>query len=68
MLYCIAVVMLVRQVRTPAIEQLLPVDAFVIAFHNRRMLKMLGAYAIAKLLGFGLVGAIVIYFLLTMIS
>jgi len=40
----------------------------VIAFHNRRMLKMLGAYAIAKLLGFGIVGAIVIYFLLTMIS
>ncbi len=32
------------------------------------MLKMLGAYAVAKLLGFGIVGAIVIYFLLTMIS
>ena len=32
------------------------------------MLKMLGAYAIAKLLGFGIVGAIVIYLLLTMVS
>ena len=28
------------------------------------MLKVLGAYALAKVLGFGLLGAIVIYFLI----
>jgi hypothetical protein len=30
------------------------------------MLKLIGSYAIAKLLGFGIIGAIVIYFLLSM--
>jgi hypothetical protein len=33
-----------------------------------RMLKLIGSYAIAKLLGFGLIGAVVIYALLTMLS
>ena len=32
------------------------------------MLKMIGSYVIAKILGFGLIGAIVIYFLLSMLS
>jgi hypothetical protein len=32
------------------------------------MLKLLGSYALAKLLGFGLVGVIVIYALLTLLS
>jgi len=32
------------------------------------MLKLIGSYAIAKLLGFGLVGAIVIYGLLTLLT
>jgi hypothetical protein len=32
------------------------------------MLKLIGSYAIAKLLGFGLVGAIVIYALLSMLT
>ena len=30
------------------------------------MLKLIGSYVIAKVLGFGIVGAIVIYFLLTL--
>ena len=34
----------------------------------RGMLKLLGSYVIAKLLGFGIVGAIVIYLLLSMLS
>jgi len=32
------------------------------------MLKLLGSYALAKMLGFGLVGAIVIYFLLGLVT
>jgi hypothetical protein len=32
------------------------------------MLKLLGSYVIAKLLGFGLLGAIVIYLLLSLFS
>jgi hypothetical protein len=32
------------------------------------MLKLLGSYALAKLLGFGLVGAIVIYAVLSMVT
>jgi len=32
------------------------------------MLKLVGSYAIAKLLGFGLLGAVVIYALLTMLT
>jgi hypothetical protein len=32
------------------------------------MLKLIGSYALAKLLGFGLVGAIVIYALLTLLT
>lgn len=32
------------------------------------MLKLIGSYAIAKLLGFGLVGAIVIYIILTILT
>jgi hypothetical protein len=32
------------------------------------MLKLIGSYALARLLGFGILGAIVIYVLLTMIS
>lgn len=32
------------------------------------MLRLLGAYALAKLLGFGLFGALVIYVLLRMFS
>ena len=32
------------------------------------MLKMLGSYALAKFLGFGIVGAIVIYLLLSLIT
>jgi hypothetical protein len=32
------------------------------------MLKLLGSYALAKLLGFGLIGAIVIYALLSMLT
>jgi hypothetical protein len=32
------------------------------------MLKLLGSYVIAKLLGFGIVGAIVIYLLLSLLS
>jgi hypothetical protein len=35
---------------------------------SRGMLKLIGSYAIAKLLGFGIVGAIVIYLLLTMLT
>jgi hypothetical protein len=33
-----------------------------------RMLKLIGSYAIAKLLGFGLFGAIVIYALLSLLT
>ena len=33
-----------------------------------RMLKLLGSYALAKLLGFGLFGAIVIYALLSLLT
>jgi hypothetical protein len=36
--------------------------------HYARMLKLVGSYAIAKLLGFGVVGAIVIYVILSMLS
>jgi hypothetical protein len=36
--------------------------------HRFHMLKLLGSYALAKLLGFGIVGAIVIYALLSMVS
>jgi hypothetical protein len=32
------------------------------------MLKLLGSYALAKLLGFGFVGAIVIYALLSLLT
>ena len=32
------------------------------------MLKLLGSYALAKLLGFGLIGAIVIYALLSLLT
>ena len=32
------------------------------------MLKLIGSYALAKLLGFGIFGAIVIYLLLTMLT
>jgi hypothetical protein len=32
------------------------------------MLKMIGSYAIAKVLGFGIVGAIVIYAILSALS
>jgi hypothetical protein len=32
------------------------------------MLKLVGSYVIAKVLGFGLVGAIIIYLLLTMLT
>jgi hypothetical protein len=32
------------------------------------MLKLLGSYVLAKLLGFGLIGAIVIYALISMLS
>lgn len=32
------------------------------------MLKLLGSYVIAKLLGFGILGAIVIYLLLSMLT
>jgi hypothetical protein len=32
------------------------------------MLKLVGSYVLAKLLGFGIVGAIVIYLLLTMLT
>lgn len=32
------------------------------------MLKLIGSYAIAKLLGFGIVGAIVIYVILTILT
>jgi hypothetical protein len=33
-----------------------------------RMLKLIGSYAIARLLGFGIFGAIVIYLLLTLLT
>jgi hypothetical protein len=33
-----------------------------------RMLKLIGSYALAKLLGFGLFGAIVIYALLSLLT
>ena len=36
--------------------------------HTLVMLKLLGSYALAKLLGFGLVGAIVIYALLSLLT
>ena len=36
--------------------------------HTRAMLKLLGSYALAKLLGFGIIGAIVIYALLSLVS
>jgi hypothetical protein len=32
------------------------------------MLKLLGSYVLAKLLGFGILGAIVIYLLLSLVS
>jgi hypothetical protein len=32
------------------------------------MLKLIGSYAIAKLLGFGIVGAIVIYLILSILT
>jgi hypothetical protein len=32
------------------------------------MLKLIGSYVIARLLGFGLLGALVIYLLLTMLT
>jgi hypothetical protein len=32
------------------------------------MLKLIGSYVIAKLLGFGLLGALVIYLLLSLLS
>lgn len=32
------------------------------------MLKMIGSYAIAKVLGFGLVGAIVIYVIISVLT
>jgi hypothetical protein len=34
--------------------------------HDRDMLKLIGSYVIAKILGFGLLGAIVIYLLLSL--
>jgi hypothetical protein len=36
--------------------------------HTRSMLKLVGSYAIAKVLGFGLLGAVMIYALLTMLT
>ena len=33
-----------------------------------RMLKLIGSYALARLLGFGIVGAIVIYMLLSLFT
>jgi len=35
---------------------------------TRGMLKLVGSYVIAKMLGFGLLGAVVIYALLTMLT
>ena len=36
--------------------------------YSAGMLKLLGSFVIAKILGFGLLGAVVIYFLLSMFS
>lgn len=33
-----------------------------------RMLKLIGSYALAKMLGFGIVGAIVIYLILSILT
>ena len=46
--------------RRHRVASLLPLDA--------RMLKLLGSIAIARLLGFGIIGFIVIYLLLTLLS
>ena len=35
---------------------------------SRSMLKLIGSYALAKLLGFGIVGAIVIYMVLSLLT
>ena len=35
---------------------------------RRDMLKLIGSYLIAKVLGFGIIGAIVIYALLSLLS
>ena len=35
---------------------------------RRGMLKLLGSYVIAKLLGFGLLGALVIYLLISLLT
>ncbi len=35
---------------------------------QRRMLKLVGSYVLAKLLGFGIIGAIVIYLLLSLLT
>jgi hypothetical protein len=35
---------------------------------STRMLKLIGSYALAKLLGFGIFGAIVIYALLSLLT
>ena len=35
---------------------------------TRDMLKLIGSYVIAKMLGFGLLGALVIYLLLSLLS
>jgi len=46
-----------------------PARPLVFTLHSSTaMLKLIGSYALAKLLGFGLVGAIVIYALLSLLS
>jgi hypothetical protein len=35
---------------------------------ERSMLKLIGSYAIAKMLGFGIFGAIVIYIIISMVT
>jgi hypothetical protein len=52
--------------------QLVLGDAYETRGHSgckgARMLKLIGAYALAKLLGYGIGGAIVIYLLLSLVS
>jgi hypothetical protein len=36
--------------------------------HDRRVLKLIGSYVLARLLGFGILGAIVIYLLLSLLT
>jgi hypothetical protein len=56
------------RIANPCCECRLPLWRGIPVAHEVTMLKLLRSYALAKLLGFGLFGALVIYALLSLLT